>query len=84
MSKYLFVSERLRCQIYKANRKGVSGLILIVEAGGSLFLMISVEVVIEERSRVLRIMLAKPTTMVVMMASEMMPPVNVLYYRSAS
>ena len=56
----------------------------MVETAGSLFLIIYVEVVIEERSRVLRIMLAKPTTIVIMIASETIPPVNVLYYRSAS
>jgi len=32
-----------------------------------------------ERSRVLRIMLAKPTIMVIMMPKDIMPPVRVLY-----
>ena len=84
ISKYLLLSERFKCQIYRAKRKGDSGVIFIVEAGGSLFLIVSVEVVMEERSSVLRIMLAKPTMMVTMIASDMMPPVSVLYYSSAS
>ena len=35
--------------------------------------------VIEERSRVLRIMLAKATVMVIIIPRDIMPPVKVLY-----
>ena len=82
-SKYLLVSERLRCQISTPKRKGESSLMRMVEEGGSRFLMTSVEVEMEERLRVLSIMLANPTMMVMMMPRDIIPPVNVLYYKSA-
>jgi len=56
---------------------------VMVEEGGSRFLMTSVEVEMDERSSVLSIMLAKPTMMVIMMPRDIIPPVNVLYYKSA-
>jgi len=59
--------------------KELSSVISKVEGGGTAFLKICVEMVKVLRSSVLRIILAKPATIVTIIAREINPPVKVLY-----
>jgi hypothetical protein len=55
-----------------------------VEKVGLIFLTTSIESVMVVLLRVLMIMLANPTKVVMMIARDRIPPVRVLYYNSSS
>jgi hypothetical protein len=84
ISKYLWEPERSTPHTSTANIKLEAGEELRTVRVGSEFLTTSTCVEMVERSKVLRIMLAKPTNVVMMIAIERIPPVTVRYYCSSS
>lgn len=66
----------------KENINMFSSPVVRVESGGSEFLVVVLEDVMEVLLRVSVIMLAKPMTMTMMMPMESRPPVTVLYWVS--